>query len=605
MSFKIPSGKVIAWDTETTGLFWRNGDRPYCFSFCNEKGETAVVSFPVDPRTRYVLYNAYKDYDKLQQFFSDPTITKIAHNAQFDVGMTKAAGFTLKGEIICTMNLIRLVRSDAPMKLKEFCAAYLGISKDDETDLKEATRKARRLGKQQGYKIYEGGGTEDGQLAPDYWLAPRDILEKYALTDAARCMAVYLTLMPELKKLKLEELWEQEKKTWKVLRAIEKRGIRIYREKVIAHKYALKKKLQIYQKQALQIAGPKVNLNSHIQLKKIFYEKLNEPTKYLTPTGSPSTDVDALRNMKHPLAKMILNMRACQKTVEFMDQYIDYMVEKNGIWKIHPIIHQSRAITGRESCSDPNLQQVASGRNDKGIEITVEARSVFGPSPGYQLRSYDWKNIEVFIPAFKSHEPALTEVLRKGGDVHQNTADYLSGITGNKISRDMAKRIFFGLLYGIGGKKLAKLLLLEEETAYQVVAAFHKKYPVLSMWMEGLKNEAAVNGYIKTAYGRIIRFDRRETYKAPNYYVQGTAGGILRNAKIKIWKKFKEKKLDAYIVLPIHDEVLVEIGENEDVSLVDALVVAAMQDNPELKMPIPIPVSISVIGKNWAEKTKI
>lgn len=598
---------MMAWDTECTGLHPHRGDRPYLFSFCNSVGDTGCISFPVDPMTRAVLYQKNPEgLEELLNWVHKPII-KIAHNAQFDVRHTETALKTrIQGQQICTMNLIRLVRSNAPMKLKEFCDEYLGIKRDDETELKEAVKKERRMAKAKGWAIYHGDATDDGSIAPDYWLCPR-LAEKYALTDAARCMAVYLSLRPEINKLGISDLWKKEKETWKVLRKIEKRGIRIHRDKVIAHKEAIKKKLLTYQKEAHQICGQQINLNSHPQLKKIFYEKLKEQPKYLTPTGSPSTDTNALRRMKHPLAKCILNMRACLKTIEFMDQYIFHMVpgEKEA-WYIHPTIHQARATTGRESCSDPNLQQVASGRNDAGIEITVEARQVFGPRPGYTMRSYDWKNIEVFIPAFASKEPKLTNILIEGGDVHQNTADMLSELVRNKIARDLAKRIFFGLQYGIRARKLAKLLDLEEELAHQIVVGFREQYPILSMWMGGLINTAVAEGFIRTAYGRIIQMSREEAYKAPNYYTQGTAGSILKNSKIKIVREFERRKLDAHIVLPIHDEVLIEISEKDGIlDEVDSVVVKCMQDNPELKMPISIPVSISAIGKDWSDKTKI
>src|SRR6266851_8627196 len=129
MSFKIPSGNVIAFDTETTGLYARKDDRPYCFSFCNEKGETAVVSFPVNPKTRKVNYcDDNGNFETLLYFFENKFITKIAHNSAFDIGMVEAAlGVKVRGTIIDTMSLIRLVRSDAPIALKPFCKEYLGI----------------------------------------------------------------------------------------------------------------------------------------------------------------------------------------------------------------------------------------------------------------------------------------------------------------------------------------------------------------------------------------------------------------------------------------------------------------------------------------------
>ena len=604
----IPAGKEISFDTETTGLFPFKGDRPWCFSFCNLEGDTTLISFPVNPFTRQPDYVAeLNKFSILKKFLCDPTITKIGHNIAFDIRMCEAANLKVQGPIICTMNLIRIVKSDAPMALKKFCKEYLGIGDEDEADLKEATRQARREGKAKGYQIYDGPDTDDGSLAPDYWLAPRVLRERYALTDAARAMAVYSALFPEIKKKGLEKIWDQEIVTWKILRAIEKRGIHIFPEKIKQQLEDLKKKRKMYLEQAWKITGKSVNLNSSPQLQKIFYKQLKESPKYWTESKQPSTKFTALKAMKHPLSKTVLAVRACNKTIEFMEQYKFFMQKhKDGCYYIHPNFHQAMTVTGRESCREPNLQQVASGRNDKGIEVLVEARSVFGPRPNYHMRSYDWKNIEVYIPAFASGDPEVKKILLEGRDFHQETSAYLSKILGQPLGRDPTKRVYFGIQYGMGEVLLAEILGLERDVAAHIKWGISQKYPVLWGWMDELKNRAAIEGEIRTAYGRVIKVSREETYKATNYYVQGTAGGMLREAKIKIHKTIKERHWDVHIVLPIHDELLIETPISKyGYADVDEEIVQCMQDNPELNMPIPIPVSISTIGKSWADKKKV
>lgn len=600
---KIPTSLTIAFDTETTGLSWRHGDQFYCISWCDEKGNTEVCSFPINPRTRKVTYRL-KDLKQIKRWASNPKLTAIAHNAAFDVGFLKSVGVEFVGKVVCTMNLIRLHKSSERLALKPFCEKYFGIKNEDEEDLKQHTREMRRIGRKKGWKIYKSQkSNEEDSLAPDYWLAGPKYYEPYCRLDSARCMMIYKELFP-LTLNGMKTLWQTEMDTWKVLREIENRGIRVFKGKVLKNKITLKKKRHIFLQQLYQKIGW-INPNSPLQLLKLFYKTLNLPVKFYTPKNNPSIDVNALRDFKHPIANLILNIRACDKTVQFMDQYLRYMLkEKDGYWCIHPRFHQAIASTGRESSSDPNLQQVAGGESDKGIEVRVEARSVFGPRPGYLMRSYDWKNIEAYIPAFKSQDKKLTKILSNGGDVHQNTADSLTKIVGIPVSRYDAKRVFFGLQYGIGIKKLSKTLSIEQEIAENIIYGFKKEYPDLWNWMEDLKIFIRRHGHIETAYGRKIEVPRDQEYKGVNYYVQGTAGGILKNAKIKIHKKLPRDK--AFIVLPIHDEVLLELEKPfipEDV--LDPLVIEAMQDNPELKMPVKIPVSISAIGKNWSEKTKV
>lgn len=612
MTFEIPTGSVVGSDTETVGLFWRQGDRPYCFGFSNDKGDTTVMSFPVDKFTREVKYD--QRLDLLRDFYQDKSIVKVFHNAQFDVGMIESLGIKVRGEIICTMNLVRLCKSSASLALKPFCNQYLGIPNEDETALQEKTKEMRRLGRKEGWKIYvpvkKGKGKED--LAPDYWLAGPKYFEPYCALDAARAMAIYKILLPEIERSGRESLWKTECETWKVLRAIEKQGVRIVKSKVLNSKLKLTQKKKEYDKQARELVCnywpddqvKKINFNSHPQLKKLLYEDIGEEIRYYTETGLPSTDVNALKKMKHPLAKAVLNMRSCEKTVDFMSQYLRFMVQhENGLWYIHPSFSQSIPTTGRESSQNPNMQQVASGEVDKGADLRVEARSVFAPEPNYEWRSYDWKNIEVYIPAFLSNDRKLVPILKAGGDVHQNTSDSLTERLKFEVSRYNAKRVFFGLQYGIGIKKLAKDLGISEKAAEDIVYGFQNEYSDLYAWMQKIIMNVRRDGFVITPYHRKLEIPREAAYKGTNYLVQGTASSILKEAKVKVFHALKSYK--ARIILPVHDEMLIKIRKDQDFDKIDSIVVNAMQDNPALKMPVNIPVSISRITKGWSKKEKV
>lgn len=624
MKFRIPKGNLLGSDTETTGLYWRFTDRPYCFSFANADLETSVLSFDVNPFTREVIYD--DRLDLLRDVYQDPSIAKTFHNAAFDVGMIESTGIKVRGEIIDTMNLIRLVMPGAPIKLKPFCMQYLNIQDDDEKDLKEATRIARLNGEKLGWRVFHSRKTtkkqEDSEIAADYWMAGNKYYEPYCIKDSIRCISICRALWPGIKELGIEKLWINEQETFKVLRDIEKRGIRIFKDKVEQNTLELKKKLQMYRKKAIQkiilplkvktktkvkilTKSKEINLNSPQQLSAIFYDRFKEPIVYLTKKAkNPATDNAALGVMKCPIAKDILNMKACEKTLQFMAQYKHFMVQhKDGNWYIHPNLHQSLAVTGRESCSDPNLQQVASGEKETKNEVRVEARSVFGSRPNYTLRSYDWKNIEVYIPGFASRDTKITAMLRAGKDVHEHTSKELTRRTETEINRFEAKRTFFGWEYGIGSAKLSKTLGISKDLAALIILEMKHEYPEFSEFLDVLIMQARTTHYITTAYGRKIYIPPEEAYKAPNYYIQGTAGGILKFAKVKAHHALRKK--DAFIVLPVHDELLVEIGDGTSVDEIDRIIVDCMQDNPELNMPVKIPVAISSIGANWAEKIKV
>ena len=604
----LPEGNVLSLDCETTGFSWRKGDRFYCISFANEKGETAVCSFPVNPMTRQVQYRE-DDLQVLRDWASTEDKTVAGHNLQFDIGHIEAViGIPIRGKMVCTMSLIRLLRSDAKLALKPFCKEYLGFPDDDERDLKDATRRARADGKRKGYKVFEGK-SDEGSLAPDYWLAGANYFEKYCVLDSIRAMAVYREFIPGIKDTGVEKLWQTELETWKVLRHVEHTGICIDRSAVEKNKEEIKKKLEEYWKRIIQdIKGVypykinNFNIRSSKQLCHLFYTMLKEPVMSFTKNHNPSVDTMALKAMQNPLAHKLLNIRACHKTIEFMDQYLEFMVKEDDQWFLHPNFSSSIPSTGRESCSSPNLQQVASGEDDKGLEVRVEARSVFIPRKGYRLRSYDWKNIEVYIPAFMSGEKKLTDVLKAKGDSHGVTAANLTNRLGYPVSRYHAKRIFFGLQYGIGIGKLSRMLGISRNSAERIIIGFKEEYPNLFDWMERLIWEGRDKGYISTAYGRRLYSDIETAYRFVNYYVQGTAGSILKNAKVKL---FNTLPGDVHIVLPIHDEFLIEHRDTVDVNQLDILVAKAMQDNPELKMEVKIPVTVSAVGENWSVKKKI
>jgi DNA polymerase I-like protein with 3'-5' exonuclease and polymerase domains len=598
----IPNGKVLAFDTETTGLFPRQGHRPYLFTFANLQCETGLIWFDVDPFTRRVKYESNPDgLARLKQFFSDPTNTVWAHNAQFDKRMAEAAlGFETKVQWFCTMSLIRVVRSDAPIKLKDFCAKYLGITNDDEEAVRKATAAARRDAKKKGWAMADA-------VEPDYWMAPVEC-RKYGVIDALRVATVVNVLFPEVHRNKLETVLEREVRLWPIMRRIEDRGVHIDRVKTLELIADLKKKRRLFELRARIYGGSEMNFRSGPQLVKKLYGDFKEPVIYSTKKGNPAMDYDAMAAMEHPLAKNILEMRACTTTIKALDDYMRFMVKEERGWFIHPNLNQAIPTTGRESCNNPNLQNVAAGESRKGTEVKPEARSVFTPPPEHEWRSYDWKNIEVYIPAFASGEKNLTQVLLDGGDTHTMTAMRLFKKTNvaevTPLERSTAKRIFFGLQYGIGVKLLCKQLLISMGEAKDLIRHFSHTYPTMWDWMESLKRQGNIQGYITTAFGRRQQVDSDKTYRAVNYYVQGTAADILKQSKLTLAANAETD--NAYMILPIHDEVLFEIKSGQvDMAKFDSRVVTCMQFHPELKIPVRIPVSIAAIKKNWHEKEKV
>lgn len=198
----IPSGNLVAFDTETTGLNPWKGDRAFCIGFCNEKGNKGYFRFPVDGKTRQVVYDSRLEV--LKRWFEDPTIAKIGHNVKFDIRMLDMIGIKVRGKIHETMFMMHVLNNVEPSyQLKPLTKKYLDYPDDDLNELHKATVTARRQAKKLGWKVHE-------DVEADYWMAPDPTCRKYNVRDAERTMMFYLFLNPRLDEEKVRKVYDQE-----------------------------------------------------------------------------------------------------------------------------------------------------------------------------------------------------------------------------------------------------------------------------------------------------------------------------------------------------------------------------------------------------------
>ena len=265
-------------------------------------------------------------------------------------------------------------------------------------------------------------------------------------------------------------------------------------------------------------------------------------------------------------------------------------------------------MTGRISSSDPNLQNIPI-RTELGRRI----RAAFVPAPGYVLLAADYSQVELRVLAHISEDETLRESFLQGQDIHASTAAAVLGIPPDEVTleqRSFAKRVNFGLLYGMSAFRLARETELTLSEAEEYVRAYFDNVPGVEDYLDMTKAAAARDGYVETLLGRRRYFPalqsteegqrasiarRAAEREAINMPIQGTAADIIKIAMIRLHEALPESGLGARMLLQVHDELVLEVPEDE-VDTAAALVREAMEDAYQLDVPLRVDVHS---GTSW------
>lgn len=601
----VPTGLLMACDTETTGLNPWKGDRPFAFSFCNQKMNTGYVRYPVDPFTRTVKYGSLQMF---HDFFEDERITKVFHNAKFDIRMLEMIGVGVKGTIHDTMFAMHCLRTAEPsLALKPLANKYLGISTDDEKALKKSTIQARRQGKKLGWKLGE-------EIEEDYWMADPKVCQTYAVRDVERTMPLWLLLYQKMKEEGVLNVYLEEMELFWVVYRMEKRGVRVDPE-VIDSEIKRNNKIILESGNKIQKLAPGINVNSHKQMVEyLFRKKGHKPTRY-TDAGNPSVSTEVLLSIDDPLCKLVIEHKTAEKAVNgFFGRFKRLMVNEKGLWILHPDFHQIGPVTGRFSCREPNLQNVADPYGTRA-PIPIPARMAFVPRPGYEWWHIDYKQMELWL--FSSpkiaHEKKLLSVLLSGEDLPSSVAiemGYGKNLEDDKknnrgVTRIRMKLMLYGIVYGIGPSGLALLNKIPYEEALRDLNTFKERYPEIDRYMQQTIKKAAYYGFVESPLGRKYQTNSNMTYKAANYIVQGSAAQVLKKAMIDSDRFLRQNKIDGHLIMTIHDELAFEINKKH-ATLKTILGVKKIMESYGKHFGIPkLPVDIERVRTNWMEKEEI
>ena len=380
-----------------------------------------------------------------------------------------------------------------------------------------------------------------------------------------------------------------------VLARMEHAGIGVDRAYLEAMGADLREKIAEVEGRLHQLAGEPFNVNSTDQLRTILYDQLALPVLKKTSTGKPSTDASVLTKLDHPLVTALLEYRELEKLRStYVDGYLP-LIDPDG--RIRTRFNQMAATTGRLSSDSPNLQNIPV-RSESGRTI----RRAFIAGAGNEFLVADYSQIELRVLAHMSGDPFLIEAFQAGLDIHTATAARVWGVEPTEVTseqRRRAKMINFGLLYGMEAFGLADRLGISRDEAREHIDAYFDQFHDVKEYMQSVVTTARNQGYTTTLFGRrrylpelksdnfrIRQMGERMALNAP---VQGTAADIIKAAMIELDATLREEKLATTLLLQIHDELILEVPEDEKV-VAEKLVVETMEGVAGLDVPLVVDI---------------
>lgn len=389
-----------------------------------------------------------------------------------------------------------------------------------------------------------------------------------------------------------------------VLYEMEKTGILVDRAGLKKYEEELTVSIDLLEKRIYEQAGEEFNILSPKQLGVILFEKMNMPGSKKTKTGY-STSADVLEKLAgdYPFVSDILEYRTLTKLKSTYAIGLSSAIGTDG--RIHSHFLQTVTATGRISSAEPNLQNIPI-RTELGREL----RKVFIPKEGCFFADADYSQIELRILAHLSNDETLIEAFNSDKDIHAVTASKVFNVPLEEVTpsqRRAAKVVNFGIIYGMSSFSLGQDLEITRKDAEKYIKEYFEGYPGIRQYLDSCVENAKEKGYSVTAFNRrrpipelkASQFMQREFGKrvAMNAPIQGTAADIMKIAMINVRDALIKNKLSSKILIQVHDELLLEIYDNEKDE-----VVTILQSEMENAYKLSVPLSVDLnTGSNWYE----
>jgi DNA polymerase-1 len=439
-----------------------------------------------------------------------------------------------------------------------------------------------------------------------------DRATEYSAESADVILRLWRVLKPRLVADRMTAVYETlERPLISVLARMERRGISIDRQVLARLSGDFAQTAARVEAEIQEIAGEPVNVGSPKQIGDILFGKMGIPGGTKTKTGAWSTSaqiLDELAEQGHEFPKKILEWRQVSKLKStYTDALPTYVHPQTH--RVHTTYALAATTTGRLSSNEPNLQNIPV-RTEDGRKI----RRAFIATPGHKLVSADYSQIELRLLAEIADIPVLKQAFRDGLDIHAMTASEMFGVPIKDMPgevRRRAKAINFGIIYGISAFGLANQLGIAREEASAYIKKYFERFPGIRAYMDETKDFCRRHGYVETLFGRKCHYPEIKASNASvrsfneraaiNARLQGTAADIIRRAMIRIEDALAEKKLSAQMLLQVHDELIVEVPDDEVAATLPA-VQHTMQDAPFPAVLLSLPLQVDArAANNWDE----
>ena len=582
----LKDAKQISFDTETTSTDPMRA-KMVGISLAVEVGSAFYI--PVGHAGSSAQLPVEDVITAIRPAFTDAAIPKIGHNLKYDCLMLLNNGILVEPLGFDTMIAAWVAEPDSRrLGLKTMAEAELNVAM---THIEELIGKGSK------------------QLTMDM-VAVEDVAP-YAGADAEIPLRLLPILKERLEKQNVYEVFKNiEMPLIPVLIDMEYTGIAVDVNFFKSYSEELSGRMLEIQKQIYKEVGKDFNLNSTQQLSEALFTtlKLKPPdTSKRTKSGHYSTAAGVLEEMKdqHVVVRLILEYREISKLVStYLDALPRQVNPRTG--RVHTSFNQTGSVTGRLASSDPNLQNIPT-RTALGHKV----RNGFVAGPGNLLLSVDYSQIELRIVAHMAQDQAMLAAFKAGQDIHAATAAAIYNVPLEEVTKDQrrhAKAINFGLIYGMSAFGLTRTTELTLAEAENFVKAYFEKFPGVKTYLDGIRRQAAEQGYVETMLGRRRYFPvlrnppnaqiraraEREAINAP---IQGTAADILKVAMIRLPAQLRNNDLAAKMLVQVHDELLLECPQDE---LDTTIKVVSEVMESAYKLDIPLETD-AAWGSNWGD----
>ncbi len=405
--------------------------------------------------------------------------------------------------------------------------------------------------------------------------------------------------------LKMDSLlYDIEQPLCEVLASMEVLGVKVDSDGIRSFGEGLKADIHELEEKIYLQAGHEFNISSPKQLGEVLFDELGLKKGKKNHRGY-STGAEVLEELVpiHPIAQDILDYRTLTK---LLSTYVDgLLAEVCPDGRVRSEFKQTETRTGRISSSNPNMQNIPVRK-----ELGRNMRKFFVAEDGRVLLDADYSQIELRVLASMSGDENMKEAFLSGADIHTRTAAQVFGLPEEFVDPNMrraAKAVNFGIIYGIGAFSLSKDINCSVAEADRYIKNYLGTYPEIDRFMKETVENAERDGYVTTLFGRrrylpelkasnrnLKAFGKRAAMNAP---IQGTAADIIKIAMIRVYRRLREEKLDARLILQVHDELIVEAAEG---CREQAAKVLSEEMERAVSMAVPLTAEVGV-GKSWYE----